>query len=91
MIGKSSLLVLTSQLFAVIVHSLAKLLETRGDVNPQQILQIRMFLTLSLNSLYLNSRCPKELPLGCHSVKHLLVFRALAGICGSFGFYCKYY
>jgi hypothetical protein len=89
MLGKSSLLVLASQIFAVVIHSLAKFLATTGKVDPQQILQIRMFVTLSFNSFFLNARFPEELPLGNSKAIHLLAFRALGGVCGSFGFYCK--
>ena len=88
-IGKGSWLVLASQVFAVIVHSLAKFLETTGDVEPQQILQVRMFVTLGLNCLSLIAWFPRELPLGSHQIGYLLVTRVLGGICGSFGFYCK--
>lgn len=69
MLSKSSLLVLTSQIFTVIVHGLAKFLATTGEVDPQQILHIRMFVTLSLNSLFLTTRFPEELPLGTRRVR----------------------
>ena len=91
MLSTSSLLVLASQIFAVVVHGLAKFLATTGEVDPQQILQIRMFVTLSLNNLFLTTRFPEELPLGSRRIRHLLAFRALGGLCGSFGYYCKTY
>lgn len=89
MISKGSLLVFVSQVFAVIVHTLAKFLETTGDIDPQQILQVRMFVTLSLNSLCLRTWYSRELPLGSYNLRYLLVLRVVGGICGSFGFYCK--
>ncbi|XP_014551452.1 hypothetical protein COCVIDRAFT_20283 [Bipolaris victoriae FI3] len=88
MISKGSLLVFVSQVFAVIVHTLAKFLETTGDIDPQQILQVRMFVTLSLNSLCLRTWYSRELPLGSYNLRYLLVLRVVGGICGSFGFYC---
>ena len=88
-IGKGSCLVLASQVFAVIVHSLAKFLETTGDVEPQQILQVRMFVTLSLNCVFLIAWLPRELPLRSHQLGYLSGIRVLGGICGAFGFYCK--
>ncbi|KAF5868412.1 putative uncharacterized membrane protein [Botrytis fragariae] len=90
MINKGPLLVLASQFFAVTIHGLAKYLETTASVDPQQILQVRMFITLSINSLFLTTRYPNELPLGKKSVRHLLILRSLGGICGSAGFYCEY-
>ncbi|KAI1552047.1 integral membrane protein duf6 [Pyrenophora tritici-repentis] len=89
MLSKSSLLVLASQIFGVIIHSLAKSLSTTGKVDPQQILQIRMFITLSFNMLVLTYRYPDEPPLGSIDIKHLLALRSLGGLCGSFGYYCK--
>lgn len=89
MLSTSSLFVLASQIFAVIIHGLAKFLATTGKVDPQQILQIRMFVTLSFNCVFLTTRFPEELPLGNSGVRHLLAFRALGGVCGSFGYYCK--
>ncbi|EMD84694.1 hypothetical protein COCC4DRAFT_155204 [Bipolaris maydis ATCC 48331] len=86
-ISTGSWLVLASQVFAVIIHSLAKFLETTGDVEPLQILQVRMFITLGLNSLSLLAWSPLELPLGSCSIGGLLATRVLGGICGSFGFY----
>src|SRR4051812_32212675 len=85
MISKSSLLVLASQIFAVIVHGLAKFLATTGKVDPQQILQIRMFVTLSFNGLFLTTRLPHVPLLGSNTIKHLLAFRAFGGLCGAFG------
>ncbi|CAA9966492.1 PHD multi-domain protein [Pyrenophora teres f. maculata] len=87
MLSKSSLLVLASQIFGVIIHSLAKSLSTTGKVDPQQILQIRMFITLSFNVLVLTYQYPEELPLGSSDIKHLLALRSLGGLCGSFGYY----
>ncbi|KAA8615578.1 hypothetical protein Ptr902_11279 [Pyrenophora tritici-repentis] len=87
MLSKSSLLVLASQIFGVIIHSLAKSLSTTGKVDPQQILQIRMFITLSFNMLVLTYRYPDEPPLGSIDIKHLLALRSLGGLCGSFGYY----
>ncbi|KIM95543.1 hypothetical protein OIDMADRAFT_59340 [Oidiodendron maius Zn] len=87
MISKGSLLVLASQVIAVVVHSLAKFLETSDDVNPQQILQVRTFVTLSINSLFLATWRPHELPLGGYEIRGLLTLRALGGILGSAGFY----
>ncbi|PQE29311.1 integral membrane DUF6 protein [Rutstroemia sp. NJR-2017a BBW] len=89
MLNKGSLLVLASQFVAVAVHGLAKSLETHS-IDPQQILQVRMFITLSINSLLLKRRFPKELPLGRReNVGRLLALRAAGGICGAAGFYCK--
>ncbi|KAF7917051.1 uncharacterized protein EAE97_012071 [Botrytis byssoidea] len=87
MISNGPLLVLASQFVAVMIHGLAKFLETTASVDPQQILQVRMFITLSINSLFLTIRYPKELPLGKKSVRGLLILRSLGGICGSAGFY----
>ncbi|PQE15549.1 integral membrane duf6 protein [Rutstroemia sp. NJR-2017a WRK4] len=87
MLNKGSLLVLASQFVAVAVHGLAKSLETHS-IDPQQILQVRMFITLSINSLFLKRRFPKELPLGRReNVGRLLALRAVGGICGAAGFY----
>ena len=88
MIGKGPVLVLASQVVAVIIHGLAKFLETTGSVEPQQILQVRMFITLSINCLLLTSRSPNELPLGTKNIRGLLALRTIGGICGSTGFYC---
>ena len=89
MISKGPLLVLASQVAAVIVHGLAKFLETTASIDPQQVLQVRMFITLSINSFFLTSRFPDELPLGKKDVRGLLVLRTLGGICGAAGFYCE--
>ncbi|KAH6694874.1 hypothetical protein BKA61DRAFT_498815 [Leptodontidium sp. MPI-SDFR-AT-0119] len=87
MLKKGSLLVFASQFVAVAVHSLAKLLEANA-IDPQQILQVRMFITLGINSLLLKSRFPEELPLGKRgNVGRLLVLRTMGGICGAVGFY----
>lgn len=91
MLKKGSLLVFASQFVAVAVHSLAKLLEANA-IDPQQILQVRMFITLGINSLLLKSRFPEELPLGKRgNVGRLLVLRTMGGICGAVGFYCNYF
>ncbi|XMA12715.1 hypothetical protein WAI453_005506 [Rhynchosporium graminicola] len=87
MISRGSCLVLVAQIIAVIVHSLAKFLTTTGDIDPQQILQVRMFVTLGINSTFLITWYPEELPFGDHRVRGLLILRAFGGICGSFGFY----
>ncbi|KAF7896576.1 hypothetical protein EAF00_006590 [Botryotinia globosa] len=87
MISNGPLLVLASQFVAVTIHGLVKFLETTTSVDPQQILQVRMFITLSINSLFLTMRYPKELPLGKKSVRGLLILRSLGGIFGSAGFY----
>ncbi|RDW68650.1 hypothetical protein BP5796_09307 [Coleophoma crateriformis] len=87
MISKGPVLVFASQVVAVIVHGLAKLLETTASIDPQQILQVRMFITLGINSLFLANRCPDELPLGKKDIRGLLMLRTLGGICGAVGFY----
>ncbi|KIN09132.1 hypothetical protein OIDMADRAFT_48961 [Oidiodendron maius Zn] len=87
MTSKGPVLVLASQVVAVIIHGLAKFLETTGSVEPQQILQVRMFITLSINCLLLASRSPNELPLGTKNIRGLLALRTVGGICGSTGFY----
>lgn len=85
---KEPLLVLVSQAVAVIVHSLAKYLETTGSVNTLQILQIRMLITLGINSIYLWVRGSTEVWFDTNGIRLLLALRTLGGVCGAAGFYC---
>jgi hypothetical protein len=82
-------MVLASQALAVFLHGAAKFLETtNGGMEPLQVLNFRMVVTVSGSSLILWARKERDIPLGPRELRVLFIVRAVGGICGSIGFYC---
>lgn len=87
---RASAVVLLSQISAAIVHGVVKALESGTDpFDPPQILLIRMLITGIGCSLCLWLKSVPEFPLGPREARPLLVLRALGGILGAGGMYCK--
>lgn len=87
---KPSAVVLASQIAAAVVHGVVKALENGKDtVDPFQILLVRMLITGIGCSLYLWHRRVPEFPLGPRDVRPILIFRAIGGVLGAGGMYCK--
>lgn len=87
---KPSAVVLASQISAGLVHGVVKVLENGDDaVDPFQILLIRMVITGVGCSLFLYHQRVPEFPLGDREVRPLLLLRAVGGILGAGGMYCK--
>lgn len=88
---KPSLVVLASQISAAVVHGLVKTLENGGTaVDPFQILLIRMAITGVGCSLFLWTQKVPEFPLGEREVRTMLLLRAVGGILGAGGMYCRF-
>lgn len=88
---KPSAVVLASQISAALVHGVVKVLENGDDaVDPFQILLIRMVITGVGCSLFLYHQRVPEFPLGDREVRPLLLLRAVGGILGAVGMYCKF-
>lgn len=102
--NKDWFLVLLSQLFAILMNSMAKFLQTEGSstVHPLQIIGVRMSLTVLASTFYLTWRKIQSEPSlrsfpikqsyrsGQHALRALLTIRGVAGAFGVIGFYCKY-
>lgn len=89
---RPSILVIASQISAVALHGIVKVLETGPQpVHPFQILHIRLLITGVGCMLYLWSRGVSDFPLGPRNARRLLLLRALGGVCGAIGFYCTKY
>lgn len=87
---KPSVLTLASQVLAAAVHSAVKVLLNSGSsISPFQILFIRMSITGIGCSLYLWVAGVPDFPFGQREIRKLLGIRALSGICGACGMYCK--
>lgn len=87
---KPSAVVLLSQISAAIVHGVVKGLENGDDdVDPFQILLIRMVITGVGCSLFLWHQKVPEFPLGEREVRPMLLLRAVGGILGAGGMYCR--
>lgn len=88
---KPSAVVLLSQISAAIVHGVVKGLENGDDdVDPFQILLIRMVITGVGCSLFLWHQKVPEFPLGEREVRPMLLLRAVGGILGAGGMYCRF-
>lgn len=87
---RASMVVLASQISAAFVHGVVKALESGTEtVGPFQILLVRMVITGIGCSLYLWARKNPEFPLGQRDARPLLLLRAMGGILGAGGMYCK--
>lgn len=88
---KPAFFVLASQIFAAILHTLAQVLETGSElIHPSVILLIRLSVTALFCTLHLWRTNAKDfLPLGPREVRPLLVLRAVGGVAGATGFYCR--
>src|SRR5690242_17558301 len=94
--NKAAACVLASQFLATLVNATAKYLESDDSdaINPIQILHGRMVVTAILCTLTLSilARNAGEGPCAfpsTHRLRGLLALRAMAGVCGIMGFYCK--
>lgn len=87
---RASAVVLASQISAAFVHGVVKALESGHEpIGPFQILLVRMLITGVGCSLYLWVRRNPEFPFGQRDVRPLLLLRAVGGILGAGGMYCK--
>lgn len=87
---RPSAVVLTSQISAAVVHGVVKSLETgKQTVDPFQILLVRMLITGIGCSAWLYCKRLPEFPLGPHDTRQMLVLRAVGGVLGAGGMYCK--
>lgn len=88
---RASVVVLASQISAAILHGVVKALENGTDpIGPFQVLLVRMLITGIGCSLYLWLKRIPEFPLGQHDARPLLLLRAVGGILGAGGMYCKH-
>lgn len=86
----ASAVVLLSQISAAVVHGVVKMLENgNNDVDPFQILFVRMVITGVGCCLFLWHQKVPEFPLGEREVRPMLLLRAVGGILGAGGMYCK--
>lgn len=86
---RPSILVLTSQISAGIIHGIVKVLETQErSIHPFNILQFRLFITGISSTLFLWYKGHPHFPLGPREVRPLLILRAVGGVCAAIGFYC---
>lgn len=87
---KSAFFVLASQIFASILHTLAQVLETGSEpIHPSVILLVRLIVTGIFCTLHLWRTNAKDFPLGPQEVRPLLILRAVGGVSGATGFYCR--
>lgn len=87
---KPSAVVFASQVSAAVVHGVVKVLENGTDnVDPFQILLIRMLITGFGCTLCLWIKGVPELPFGPREVRPILVLRAVGGVLGAGGMYCE--
>lgn len=87
---KPAFFVLASQIFAAILHTLAQVLETGSEpTHPSVILLIRLSVTALFCTLHLWRENAKDFPLGPREVRPLLILRAVGGVSGATGFYCR--
>ena len=91
---RPSLFVLASQMVAATLNAAAKFVETRPEAtHPFMILHIRMFITGLGCTLHLwhNTGTSKSQALfGMPDVRGLMLLRALGGVCGATGFFCRF-
>lgn len=87
---KPAFFVLASQIFASILHTLAQVLETGSEpIHPSVILLVRLIVTGIFCTLHLWRTNAKDFPLGPQEVRPLLILRAVGGVSGATGFYCR--
>ena len=86
--NKGLALVISAQLFGVVMNVTTRLLETEGEgMHPLQILFARMLGTVILSSLYQWITKVEHAPFGPREVWGLLVARGVGGFWGAFGLY----
>lgn len=86
---RPSILVLTSQISAAVIHGIVKVLETQeSSIHPFNILQFRLFITGISCTLFLWYKEHPDFPLGPREARPLLILRAVGGVCAAIGFYC---
>ena len=87
--SQGALLVLLSQVLSSIVNVGVKILVTQFQtpVNPFQILNARVIVTLGLSAGYCWHKNVPDHPFGPKEVRKLMLFRAAGGCCGAMGFY----
>lgn len=87
---KPSATVFASQISAAVVHGFVKVLENGSDhVDPFQVLLVRMLITGIGCTLCLWIKQVPEFPCGPREVRLILMLRAVGGVLGAGGMYCK--